>query len=437
MIRFFLFLLASFTGVLATAQTLEQDLQAIATQYGLVGMSVVATCSDDVVQVAHTGQRNIAMALSVNDATRYRIASISKLVTAMGLMKLWEQGNFELDDDVSGAMGYLLRSPSFPSIPITYRMLLSHRSGMQDGTGYGPFLTATYGATVPPPIQQLVTPGGTWYTTNIWRTEQPGTWFAYSNLNYGIIASLIEAHSNLRFDQYMREEILLPMGIEGSYNIQDLDEIGELATLYRNSVPQADDHNGTMPPAPDLSGYINGSNGLYFAPQGGLRASALELANILRTISGEGTFEGAQVLEPATMAAMLANEWTWNGNNGDNYYGLFRSWGLGVHRITAQNNGDMVLPGTFMVGHAGEAYGLISDLYLDPETGFGLVFLTNGYSGSSNYQLGTSSAFYRVEEEVFAALGVHSFAACGSTNVTERRATDQLIVREREVEWRG
>ncbi|MFN3874693.1 MAG: serine hydrolase domain-containing protein [Flavobacteriales bacterium] len=421
----------------AGAQTLQQQLQAIATQRGLVGMSVVALCGEEVTHAVHTGQRNLAQGWPVNDATRYRIASISKLVTAIGLLKLHEQGAFQLDDDVSAALGFTLRNPQHPSAPITYRMLLTHRSSLQDGTGYGNFLTATYSSAPPPPISQLVVPGGTWYTANLWRSEAPGTYFVYSNLNYGVIGTLIEALSGQRFDLYMRQQVLLPLGIAGSFNVQDLDDIAQLATLYRNSAPQADNFNGVMPPAPNLGAYVIGTNGLYFAPQGGLRCSALELAQVAKLLLGNGTVDGNTILAPATTDLILSNQWTWDGSNGDNYYGLFRSWGLGAHRITAQPGGDVVLPGLPMFGHAGEAYGLISDLYVDTLSGFGLVFITNGYTPGNSYALGVSSAFYRVEEEVYAALGAHGYAACAATGSNESGPRQDLLAEGRKARWTG
>ena len=66
----------------------------MATANGLVGMSVVTTCGTAVQDVVHTGKRDLALNLDVDDSTRYRIASISKLVTAIGLMRLYEQGAF-------------------------------------------------------------------------------------------------------------------------------------------------------------------------------------------------------------------------------------------------------------------------------------------------------------------------------------------------------
>jgi len=420
-----------------TGQTLQQQLQSVATANGLVGMSVVTTCGTAVQDVVHTGKRNLAQNADVDDSTRYRIASISKLVTAIGLMRLHEQGLFGLDDDVSAALGFTFRNPAFTGTPITYRMLLSHTSSFQDGTGYSDFLDATYSNAPPPPISELAMPGGDWYTTNMWRTEIPGSYFAYSNANFGILGTLIEALSGLRFDVYMRQQVLLPLDIHGSFNVQDLPNVADLAVLYRNSTPQADNFNGVMPPAPDLGQYTIGTNGLYFGPQGGLRVSALELARFAILLNNEGTYNGTVLLQPTTIALMLGNEWIWNGSNGDNYYGLFRSWGLGVHRITAQAGGDIVFPGTAMFGHAGEAYGLISDLYVDPATGFGLVFITNGYTPGNAYAFGASSAFYGVEEEVYDAIDQYAVPGCASTSIAPREATDPLILFGDRVRWNG
>lgn len=431
-----------FFGILlrvsADCQTLQADLATAAQSHGLVGMSVVATCGDQITATINYGVADIDNAVPVSDSTRFRIASISKLVTAIGLMRLYESGAFGLDEDVSTALGFTLRNPQYPDIPITYRMLLSHTGSLQDGTGYGDFLGDTYASAPPPPISDLLVPGGESYTANMFRQETPGTYFTYANVNYGVIGTLIEAHSGMRFDQYMRLHVLAPLGINGSFNVQDLDNIGNLAVLYRNSSPQADEFNGIIPTPPDLTGYVIGSNGLYFGPQGGLRLSALELAQILLLLRGGGSWNGTTLLAPTTVQQMFADEWTWNGSNGDNYYGLFRSWGLGVHRATAQPGGDLVYPGLAMFGHAGEAYGLISDLYFDPLSGAGLVFITNGYTPGNAYVTGTESAFYTVEEDVFTALRTYAYEACLTTGIgTEYDPMLPVVISDGTIGWQG
>jgi hypothetical protein len=103
---------------------------------------------------------------------------------------------------------------------------------------------------------------------------------------------------------------------------------------------------------------------------------------------------------------MFANEWTFNGNNGNNYFGLFRSWGLGIHRITSTPGNDLVLPGSVsMLGHTGEAYGLVSDAFFDTIRKVGFVFMNNGVG--IGYQTNNNSAYYTIEQEVFAAIENH------------------------------
>jgi len=99
--------------------------------------------------------------------------------------------------------------------------------------------------------------------------------------------------------------------------------------------------------------------------------------------------------------AMLTEHWTYDGSNGNNYYNLFNSWGLGIQRVTNTAMGDIVFPELQMWGHPGEAYGLISDWYFDPVTKDGVIFLTNGVW--NGYSFGNNSAFYTLEEDVFAA----------------------------------
>ncbi|MFN3393648.1 MAG: serine hydrolase domain-containing protein, partial [Candidatus Thermochlorobacter sp.] len=76
------------------------------------------------------GWAQLGASRPMTDSTYVRIASISKTITALALMQLYEQGKFKLDDDVSSALGFTLRNPYFPNEPITYRQLLQHTSSL-------------------------------------------------------------------------------------------------------------------------------------------------------------------------------------------------------------------------------------------------------------------------------------------------------------------
>jgi CubicO group peptidase (beta-lactamase class C family) len=412
-----IFLILTFIANQLASQNFHAELQSIAQNSNLVGMSVAIVCNAEISDVYHFGKSDIARNIHVNDSTMYRITSISKSVTATALMILYDQGLFDLDDNISSYMGYQVLNPNFPNDSITFRMLLSHTSSLQDGTGYSSFLSATYNQSPPPSIEELILPGGSYYTNDMWRQEAPGSYFAYSNLNFGLIGTLIEKLSGQRFDNFVRNQVLQPLGIKGDFNVAEISNINNVAVLYRNSVPQADNYLGISPQPFDSSQYVIGSNGLVFAPQGGLRISALDATRFMILHANFGEYNGIQILDSATVAQMHTPLWTYNGSNGDNYYNLFNCWGFGFHITTNTAMGDIVIPGTTVYGHPGEAYGLISDLYFEKEKRFGLVFITNGYHGSASYQWGNTSAFYQPEEDVFTAIKNYHFDNCNVFNI--------------------
>ena len=114
----------------ATLQTLEEELNQVAVANGVVGMSVVSVCNGFITDNYQYGQADMERGTNVTYDTRFRIASISKLVTTIGLLHLYERKFFSLDDDVSPKLGFDLRNPNFPGDKITYRMLLTHTSSL-------------------------------------------------------------------------------------------------------------------------------------------------------------------------------------------------------------------------------------------------------------------------------------------------------------------
>jgi len=386
------------------AQDFAIALGDIQDEYDLAGGAVVLFCDDSLLLSQPFGSAHFEAGLSVTDQTKFRIASISKTITAMAFMQLVDDGLCSLDDDISIWLGYSVRNPNYPNTPITPRMLLSHTSTIVDGGNYDSFLSQTYASDIVPSLEELVSTTGSAYSDALFNSTSPGSYFNYSNLNFGILGTVIEAVSTERFDAYCKNHILDPLGIDASFRIADLDDLEQLAALYRKQngewVIQADDFQNGLPNESYLANYTPGTNALRFAPQGGLRISAIDLAKIFRVFLNNGTVDGTTMLSPSAVDDMLGLEWTFDGSNGNNYYGLFRSWGLGMHRLTNTLNQDVVLSESdLMIGHPGEAYGLVSDAYIDPMRNLGLVFITNGCG--DGYSTLPGSAFYAVEKEIF------------------------------------
>lgn len=387
------------------AQTsLDSSMSSIAQQYDLMGGVLVTFCNDGELEKVNFGWADIDRNIPVGDSTFFRIASVSKLVTAMAFMLLVDDGLVGLDDDISTILGYNVVNPTYPNTSITPRMLLSHTSSIIDGPTYSNFLSDTYNLNPIPDLSEILVVNGTYYNSMTFNQTQPGTYFNYSNLNYVIIGTLIENISGEPFDQFCRDRLFTPLGIRGSFNVADISDLDHLAVLYRKPngvwISQADNYQGVPPNWTNLNGYQPGTNGGRFAPQGGFRCRVSEMALLMRLLINNGQINGQTVLSSSSVQLMLGNEWTYDGSNGNNYFGLFNGWGLGVHRIQNTPNGDTVLTGSDeMFGHPGEAYGLVSDAYVDTSRGLGFVFLTNG--SGTGYQVGAQSVFYTVEKDVF------------------------------------
>lgn len=360
-----------------------------------------------------------------------RIASISKLVAAVGLMRLVEQGRVDLDADVSDYVGFTLRNPAFADQAITPRMLLSHTSSVRDGEYY--WLEAGER------FEDFFIPGRPHYGDGEHFAEQagqgPGRYFTYANLNFGIVAAIIERVSGKRFDRYMRETVLEPLGLQASYNVCDLSatQPERLATLYRKRdskevwrpngewVPQLDDegfscHYGREPvargedPGDILPGYTPGENPTLFSPQGGLRASVRDLAVIARMLLSGGRLEGVTILGEKTVEQMFAPQWQLNedGSNGNtaegvdpddpDYRPLFTAYGLSVHRADLGAWG-LSPESRMLYGHLGDAYGVLGQFWIDPLNGDALIALITGSGDDPDRHKGMTP-LYRPEEEI-------------------------------------
>ncbi|NBW70448.1 MAG: hypothetical protein EBR32_03435, partial [Bacteroidetes bacterium] len=141
-----------------------------------------------------------------------------------------------------------------------------------------------------------------------------------------------------------------------------------------------------------------------YGPQGSLRISSADLMRLLEAIQqGLSDYKAAeQWLEASTIKQIVQTQWSADTGNGDNYHGLFRAWGLGVHLLTGTEGKDVLFARSkSMLGHSGLAYGLVSSAYLDPEQRISISFITNGIG--MPFTEDKRSSFYSVEKDVFEA----------------------------------
>ncbi|MES2036518.1 MAG: serine hydrolase [Pseudomonadota bacterium] len=411
----------------------SQQLAAIVTQpdKALASLSVLAIKSGKVVYQqqfgqAYIDQQNPTNSLPVDNQTLFRVASVSKMVAAIGAMCLVEQGKLDLDADISNYLGFKLRNPHYPDVVITTRMLLSHTSSLRDDGGYN------FPADVS--MQSFLQTGGKHYAQGLQWADPAnatagenfasGLYFHYVNLNWGVLGSVMEAVSGQRFDVLMQNLVLQPLQIEAAYHPELLstDALSRLAVLYRKQanevwnaqgpwVAQTDDLRNKPLVKRQMENYRPGTNATLSSPQGGLRISVQGLSRIMLMLMNEGELDGVRLLKPTSIRALTAEQWQCDKktHNGDDYRGLFLSWGLGFQRFSdtsAAHYGDRLVqaqPAFKPVGHLGFAYGLQSAFLFDPATRNGIIYVIGGVAADPDKNQGAYSSLSIWEEQIITA----------------------------------
>ncbi|MBI1339625.1 serine hydrolase [bacterium] len=355
-----------------------------------------------------SGLADIAAGRRITVDDPARVASISKLVIAIGVMRLVEEGRLSLDADVSQTLGWRFRHPSHPDTPITLRLLLSHRSGLTDQTSYALPLDGE--------LERALADPEAWS-----KTHGPGEHFEYANFNFPVIASVMEGATGERFDRLVDRLVLAPLKLDACFNWDacDADTAARAVVLYRaNREIARDDNQGAKPdcsvtPATggdcDLTRWRPGVNGAIFSPQGGLRISAAGLARIGRLLLRGGDLDGARLLTPRSVDLILTPVWRFGETPGATFEadagtdadaGFFCRYGLASQTLATAVEGcrdDPFGDGVARVGHAGDAYGLKSGLWIDRAAGTGVAYFVTGVDPDDR---GVRSAFTRAEERL-------------------------------------
>ncbi len=342
------FLLSCSISLFAQNEKAEADLREIMKKLDVVGLSVAVVKKGNIIYTNSFGLKDIDSKVPLSDMDIFRIASISKSFSATSIMQLIEAGKLSLDDDFSDLVGFKIRNPKFPETVITLRMILSHTSSINDSQGYFTL--------------DAINPSKNPDWAKCYSDYAPGKGYKYCNLNYNMVGTVIEKLSGERFDNYVKNHILNPLGLYGGYNVDSLDA-SRFATLHEYDA--ATKTFKTSPAAynprrEEIRNYVMGYTTPVFSPTGGMKISATDLAKYMSMHMNMGKFKGKKIMSKKSAKLMQTKVADEEG------YAL------------ALTNLDDLIPGKHMVGHTGSAYGLYSAMFFNPKEKFGIVVITNG-----------------------------------------------------------
>ena len=172
------------------------------------GLSIAVVKNNNIVWEKQFGFANIDADILVDENTMFILSSISKTVTATALMMLHEQNLFMLDDDIDNYLPFNVNHPDYPLTPITFKMLLSHTSGIKDNWNVMPYYDGDSQIELNNYLSQYLIPGGELYNDNSnFTNSMPGTSYNYSNIGAALIGLLVEEISNQPFNQFCNDLI--------------------------------------------------------------------------------------------------------------------------------------------------------------------------------------------------------------------------------------
>jgi CubicO group peptidase (beta-lactamase class C family) len=355
-------------AVVCTAQTDHQKIDRYFSNHyekaNIVGMQVASIGDGELVWQGSYGEKEHQSGEKVIDSTLFMMASCSKPVTSLGIMKLYDQGRLDLDDAINEYLPYEISNPNYPEKKITFRMLLSHTSSLRDNWDvYDSLYTLPEGGDSPLELQLYVkdyfTEDGEYYSpTENFAEELPGMSYSYCNMGYALLGVLLEQISGMCFSEYMQKEIFQPLQMNNSYWF--LKEIPHENIAHPHEVVPV-----TGPSVLNHYGYPS-------FPDGQLRTTATDYAQILKLMINRGQVNETTFLSEETMDEYLEVQYpdiakyqalTWYYNENDSF----------LSKVVAPRYLFMrKLP-----GHSGYDPGIETYVVFDPKKKTGAIIIHN------------------------------------------------------------
>ncbi len=330
----------------AQSPTFEQDLQNIMQKHEAVGLAIVVVKNGKPIFEKAYGYKDLEKKTALSTQDLFRIASISKSFSSTAIMQLVEQGKISLDDDFSELVGFKVRNPKFPNTKITLEMVLSHRSSLNDSNGYFTFDV----------LDSTKNPN--WAKS--YNNYEPGTGYEYCNLNFNMVGAVLERISNIRFDNYIKQQVLAPLKLQAGYCVDSLDQ-SRFAKLYeKSSGVFKEQPSAYNPRSEEIRNYTMGVSTPVFSPTGGLKISAKDLSTYMMMHMNYGKLGKVRILKVKSSKRMQ------KGLSAKEHYGL---------ALLETND---LIAGEHLIGHTGSAYGLYSNMFFEPKKKFGFIVITNG-----------------------------------------------------------
>lgn len=364
----------------SNANTFEELVSSLMEEAAIPAMAIAKIKKGDVDYLSSFGLANVKESKEATVNTLFNIASISKPIMGVVLLKLVEEQKLDLDKNINNYLSFQVKNPNFPESIITVRQLATHTSGIADYYDINSF-TANKDSSISlkQHLMSFLTPEGENYNSGKYYLKtKPGEARKYSNLAAGLAGQLVEAVTGKSLAEYSKEHVFPMLGMENSsWTLQDID-LNDIATPYEveQCIPIINICANTEemelnyiiaelfnPPYENKSfiPYPHFGNPQY--PDGGVRTSVKQLSQFMALILKNETVTGERL-----MPISLHNE-------------MFT---LQLDPVISDSQRFFWRDKAGLTGHMGSDLGVFTAMYFDVKSQSGFIILMNrGYDAKA------------------------------------------------------
>jgi len=331
---------------------LARDLATYTSWNRVAGYSVAVFGPDQVAYSGGFGYSDAENKVAFTDQTSLNVASISKTVIALALLRAAEDGFLGLDDPVNKHLRFQVTNPHFPNSQITLRHLAMHTSSIRYSEEVTDHLALKHSdMSLAEFLANYLEPQGIWYSPDNFHRRAPGDLGDYSNVTASLCALAIENAVGMPFDDYTMLELFEPLGMENT-------------TWYRGADKEPLAAHYTITGKGEFERKEFAPDALY--PSGTLMTSARDLTSMAQMVLNGGELGGKRILSEQSIDTMLD-------------FKSFESLDDDIHRqgLFWYETRDQLGVEPVMYGHNGGHDSAFSMLFIDPETDRGIIMLGN------------------------------------------------------------
>ena len=332
------------------------------------GITAIAIEDQNVLWTGGFGLSNIDKNTKMDPSTICSICSISKLFTAVAIMKLYDEGKLRLDDEIHDLLPWYNLPQKYPdSGPITIRSLLTHSSGLPRESDFAYWNGPDYPFPSREQVKAKLAEQETLYPAS--------TYYQYSNLALTLLGEIVQEISGVPYDNYIQQNILTPLGLQNTRTSLPEDHYGSKLAIGYGSVKR----NGKRDK-------INLFQAKGIKPAAGFSSNVSDLGKFASWQLRLLDTTSVEILKPSTLKNMHRVHFTdpdWN-----------TTWGLG---FAVYKGSD----GSTWVSHGGSCPGYRSAFLLNPKSKRAYVVMINANgTNPSKYARGMHDILKKAESDL-------------------------------------